>query len=146
MTPFSRTTRSIHSDSFGPSLMMLVLAVLLLLAWNAWFFFAQVSLTEISQNANVVKVNLVEAEFPPELLARMGRGQAAFIYLEDQATPIEANVSDVWEEEVQLLLKDDEVLTIGLLNGHVEVEVESVSPATLVLRAAGLLPTPQQNS
>ncbi len=140
MTPFSRTTRSLHSDSFGPSLMMLVLAVLLLLAWNAWFFFAQVSLTQISQTASVVKVNIVEARFPPEQLARMRRGQAAFIYLEGQAVPIEANVSDVWQEDVQLLLKDDEILTIGKLNGHVEVEVESVSPATLVLRAAGLLP------
>lgn len=146
MTPFSRTTRSLHSDSFGPSLMMLVLALILLLAWNVWFFFAQVSLTEISQSAQVIKVNIVEAKFPPEQLAHMRRGQAAFIYLEGQAAPIEANVSDVWEEEVQLLLKDDEMLTIGYLNGHVEVEVESVSPATLVLRAAGLLPDPQLNS
>lgn len=51
--PFSRSARSLEADSFRFSAVMLVASLLLLTAWGLWFFFASISLYEVSETARV---------------------------------------------------------------------------------------------
>jgi membrane fusion protein (multidrug efflux system) len=51
--PFARSMRSLEADSFRFSGTMLAVAALLLVAWSAWFFLAEVSLYEVSDAARV---------------------------------------------------------------------------------------------
>ena len=143
MNPFSRTTRSIHADSFVPSLVIVIFAMALLLAWNAWFFLAEISITEISQSARINKDSTVVADFEPQALARIQPGQSAFLHLEGKTEPIKTVVTDVWEEQIRLIIPQDSGLTRKDSITQVEVEVEHTSPASLVMRASGLLKEPE---
>lgn len=51
--PFARSMRSLEADSFRLSAAMLTVAAILLAAWCGWFFFARVSLYEVSASARV---------------------------------------------------------------------------------------------
>src|SRR3990172_7369090 len=52
-TPFSRSMRSLELDSFRLTLVALSVAVLLLMGWLAWFFFAEVSLYAVTDTARL---------------------------------------------------------------------------------------------
>jgi hypothetical protein len=118
---------------------MVIFAMILLVAWNAWFFLAQISITEISQSASFINGSTIVADFEPPALARMALGQSAFLQLEGATEPIKAIVTDVWEEQIRLIIQDDAVLSADDSITQVDVEVEQVSPATLIMRASGLL-------
>lgn len=154
--PFSRSMRSLNTDSFRPSLVGLFFAIVLLTAWAAWFFLARVTLYEISQTARVTKEGMVVADFPPEALGRIRPGQPALLRfggdVGDQAGTIPAIVANVTNQaregrvRVELFALVDAAFPGPLqegLTGQVEIEVEHVSPATLVVRASGqFLDTP----
>ena len=139
MNPFSRTTRSLHADSFVPSLVIVIFAMILLLAWNSWFFLAQVSITEMSQSARLNHDSTVVADFEPSALTRMQAGQSAFLWLKGKTNPVQAIVTDVWEKQIRLIISEPSGLTTNDSITQVEVEVEHASPAALVMRASGLL-------
>lgn len=52
-SPFSRTSRSLSSDTSQYALLTWLLALILLLAWLAWFFFGKVTVYEISRQARL---------------------------------------------------------------------------------------------
>lgn len=52
-TSFSRSLRSLEADRFRWSLLGIVVGILLLAAWLAWFFFADVALYEVSVEARL---------------------------------------------------------------------------------------------
>ncbi len=153
--PFSRSTRALRTDSFRPSLAGLLFAMVLLGVWAAWFFLARITLYEASQTARITRGGMVLADFPPETLGRIRSGQLALLRLDgsigDQVGTIPALVMDVVDQEervrVELYALVDGPTLVLLregLTGRVEVEVEHVSAATLVMRAPGqFLDTPQ---
>lgn len=141
-TPFSRTMRSLDADSFGPSLVALIFAMLILFFWSFWFFFAQIPLTETSQSIEMVDAQNMVAFFPAQTVGRIEEGQPAYIHLEGfQTTVVPAIIMqiDIENGEVELFADDDFVFSDGVMEGvkQVEIEVEQISPATLIMRASG---------
>ena len=148
--PFSRSMRSLKADSFRPALVGLLLAMALLIAWAAWFFLARITLHETGQIVLTTKGGLVVADFSPEALGRIQRGQPALLHLDgitgDQAGTTPAIVTSVTNQaqegrvRVELFAPVSDVFPIPLqdgLTGQVEIEVEHISPATFVMRASG---------
>ena len=148
--PFSRSMRSLDSDGFRSTLVGLVVAIILVTAWMAWFSLAQVTLYETGQVVNVARGGEIVADFPSEARGRIHRGQAALVQFDgdfgNQIGAIPAIVTNVpipgREErvEVKLYLLAN-IAFSGLsqdnLTGQAQVEVEHISPAILVMRAAG---------
>ena len=149
-SPFSRTMRSLYADSFRPALISLVVAIILLVTWGTWFFFAQVTFYENSQSAYLTDGEIIRAQFPTEAFNRIQTGQPARLYLDGAivAGSIRAIVTDVirpsqTEEmgEVRLFALADADSPIRFhekLTGQVEIAVEHISPAQLVMRVSGL--------
>ncbi|HVF88899.1 MAG TPA: HlyD family efflux transporter periplasmic adaptor subunit [Blastocatellia bacterium] len=50
---FSRSMRSLAVDNFRPSVLGFIISAILLVAWFAWFFFARVSVYELSDTARL---------------------------------------------------------------------------------------------
>ena len=141
MSHFPRTIRSLNANKSSPWLVALIFGLVVLVAWAIWFFFAQMTFVEVSQSAQVVSSNIVVANFEPDALQRIKRGQLANLYLYDgvgQPNIISARVTDINPEEGQVeFIAQIETLTQADLTGKIEVEVEHISPARFVLRASG---------
>ncbi|RKZ52116.1 MAG: hypothetical protein DRR00_09350 [Candidatus Parabeggiatoa sp. nov. 3] len=151
-SPFSRTMRSLHADSFRPALISLVVAIILLVIWGTWFFFAQMTFYENSQSAYLTDGEIILAEFPAEAFNRIQTGQAARLHLDGamgkQVGTIRAIVTDVMRPsqaektgEVRLFAfanADSPIRFQEKLTGQVEIAVEQISPAQLVMRVSGL--------
>ena len=149
---FSRSMRSLNADSLRPSLVGLIVAILLLTAWATWFFLAQITLYETGQIVDMTRDGTVVANFSPEAQGRIYQGQSALLRFdaapENQTEPIPAIVTDVAsavqedQHQVELFALPDAAAQIPLQNGltgQVEVEIEHLSPATLVMRSSGQL-------
>ncbi|MCB0209093.1 MAG: hypothetical protein KDJ52_07180 [Anaerolineae bacterium] len=142
---FSRSLRSLQHDRFGPTVAALVVTSLLLLAWSGWFFLAQITLYETSREFSVQHDGSLLVNFPAEALARLRPGQAATLRLTNGASPegqsfpaqvMDIPLSDNPTGPVELFVFSPEPLQPGQ-SGQVQVEVEQISPAMLVLRSAG---------
>jgi hypothetical protein len=172
-TPFSRTTRSLHTDNYYISLIGLGAAILLAIMWSKWFFTAPITSYEVSQQVYVtgkenfvsqfpetgrgVRVQLVRrriivAEFPQKAIENIHLGQLATIRLKGkigkQTGPIPATVINVKDAvglekgKVELRANINADAPNPFKEGealNVKIEVEHVTPVTLVLRASGLL-------
>ena len=151
-TLFASTLRSLNADRFHASLIGLGVALVLLIAWGSWFFLARITVYEVSASAVVTRDGFVIADFPAAKLERIRRGQAAWLYpVRDgakQPGSVPAVVIDVIRSpsaepaRVKLFPVLDRDLSEILPKGQevwLEIEVESVSPARLVLRTSGLL-------
>ncbi len=143
---FSRSTRSLGIDSFRASRFGLLLAIGLMVAFLAWFFLARVTLYEVSSTMRLLEDGMLQVTFAQEALGRLRQGQPAMVRLypgPDQ--PVISLPAMVYEiptegEDVKFYLMTSELSPGGLqgkLNGQVEVEVEHLSPAELVLRTSG---------
>ena len=121
---------------------------MLVLLWGLWFFFASIALYEISEPLAVTRAEVLVVNFPMSAQGRVQRGQQALIKLDtNDAAEIEVipalvtNVQIVPEEaRVETTLFSPWMFVGDLhdtadLTGHVEVEVEHLSPAQLVVRA-----------
>lgn len=153
-SPFSRTMRSLHADSFRPMLVGLIGASILIAIWCIWFFFAQVTLYEHSLVARVTKGEIIVAEFSAEALNRIQQGQPARLNIDgamgQQVGSISAIVTDIIKPSTSEQKETGEVKLFSFaeasspirfeeeLTGQVEIEVEHISPAKLVMRASGL--------
>ncbi len=150
--PFSRTIRSLHADSFLSVLIGAIIALVILISWGIWFFFAQVTLYEKSQSARIINGEIVIAEFSAQLLQSIQPEQQARLYLDgaigQQVGTISAVVTDVTSPsqteptgQVKLFAFVDANSSLRLqkeLTGQVEVAVAHLSPAQLVMRVSGL--------
>jgi hypothetical protein len=143
---FSRSIRSLRIDSFRASRIGLLLGLLIMSALIAWFFFAKVTLYETSASISFTENGRLMAVFTPEAIKRIQPGQSAILRLSPGADQSSINASalvygvETEQNNVELL-----VMTPGLsaeipkekLSGQVEVEVEYITPAKLVLRTSG---------
>lgn len=138
--------RSLNLDSFRATRFALILGIVNMAALLAWFFFARVTLYESTPEVQALENGRVVARFRPEGFDRIRQGQAAVLRLgaggDQPATSIPALVvrRDVQSGLVELLVfsEDEALAQLGKeLKGSVEVEVEHLTPAALVMRASG---------
>lgn len=148
--PFARSTRALHTDRSSPALIVLVLAILLLGLWMAWFFWSSITLYETGQIVGATRRGTLVAAFPARVGARMQPGQLAVLKRQDNAEQPATNIPAVLMEvrnkvvdgqiQVDLApLLDQEAVRDVLkdFRGQVDVAVEQISPAQMIWRAAG---------
>jgi hypothetical protein len=143
---FSRSMRSLRIDSFRASKVGLLLAALIMVLLIIWFFFARVTLYEVSTSLSFNEEGRLLASFSEEALKRLRNGQPAIVRLnatgEQEAVVQEGVVFSVDAQngtaEILVLAPEFSPASAGEKPaGRVEVEVEYVTPAELVLRSSG---------
>lgn len=144
--PFSRSVRSLDIDSYRASRIGMILALVIIIVLLAWFFLAKVTLYEVSSDLTFTEDGRVLAYFPEESLKRIQPGQPVILrvyYDPDQATltlPAMVISTEKDGEQVEIIVISEDVSSLPLqedLTGQVQVEIEYVTPATLVRRASG---------
>lgn len=166
-TQFSRSMRSIQIDGLAPVSITLGLFTLTMLFWIAWFLLAQIPFYETSTSAYYdTGSGFILAKFRPTSLTLIQRGQPAYFQLNEQIpsrnqlrpqqlSGFQAVVSDIdiTTNQVHLVPQGDASLLPRQLAGQpldantekprvagqVVVKVEEITPASLVMRSAGLL-------
>ena len=161
---FSRSLRSLQSDGWRAPLVGLLLGILLLAVWVGWFFLASVRFNETGRVVRIDENGFLIAEFSTASLARLKRGQMALVRLDSEqvgvsidtkTVPVQAVVSEVkpfdlvpGQVRLAVLPEQAKLLPTALpdqpaiaLSASVEVVVERLSPAQLVLRNVGLTQT-----
>lgn len=143
---FSRSMRSLKIDSFRIARIGLILAMINVAVLLVWFFLARVTLYETSSRLEIADDGRLLANFSKEALQRIRVGQTAVLRISNgenqRPTALPALVvnMDTAAGQVEVL-----PLTENLPRdvwseppaGQVEVEVEYLSPAALVMRASG---------
>jgi hypothetical protein len=135
-----------HMDGFRPSIIGLVLGIIVVFSLLVWFFLAQVTLYRSSETATLSPEGMISAEFPSETIAQIQPGQSGVWRMEtgqDQrpvAIPVIVYEIHPGGNQVTFYATDTTALPDPIpegLKGRVDVEVEYVTPADLVLRASG---------
>jgi len=142
---FSRSLRSLKADSFRASRIGLILAIIFVFALLIWFFFAKVTLYEISSSIELTSDGRIMAQFSEEAAKRINVGQTAILRLEgktdQQKLTLPALVVDTSQKEkievLPLTTSLPEEFEMDTLKGQVDVEVEYVKPVEMVLRTSG---------
>lgn len=155
--PFAQTIRSLSADRGIASLVLVTLLSLLLALWLIWAFSAQFSVYATSETAPIRLDNTITATFSADAGKHLKKGQPALLYLDapplSEQVILQAQVISVarLSDGVQVQVAPDfrqieagpannEILAAftNPVPGHVSVEVESLSPAALILRSAGI--------
>ncbi len=143
---FSRSLRSLSSDSFRAAKIGMILAISVIIALVVWFFFAKVTLYESSNAIQLTDSGRLLVTFPKETINRVRPGQPAILRVQQdpnqRAAAIPAIVygSDSQNGQAEILILGDDLptdITPGELQGLVSVEVAYVTPVSLVLQATG---------
>lgn len=155
--PFAQTTRSLKADRGIAALVLVGVLSLLLAAWLIWAFTAQFSIYAVGETAPIRLGNIISATFSDEAGKDLKSGQQAVIFLDapplTERVVISAQVIRIEKiangvlAEVAPDLRQMEASPISReildafrtpVSGHVEVETEKISPATLLLRSSGI--------
>ena len=136
---FGRTLRALDRDGFRISNLLIVFAVALLGCWIWWFLGAGVPQYEISREVRI-EPNRFIATFPARVLDHIRPGQTATLQLDGVTIPakvIAIGVDAASGQVRAILLPQTENAPPVASHGEAAIEVERVSPASLVLRATG---------
>lgn len=147
---FSRSTAALRADSHRVALIGLLAAIPLILIWIGWFLLATVAVREISSELVPGRPGEVNAIFTAGAGANIRQGQDALLRLVDEfgqerivpAIVSRATRAGDGQLTVQLAPRPEFVENEPLpdpLQGQAEIEIEQITPAVLVLRAAGQL-------
>ena len=145
-TQFSRSIRSLNIDGFRASIVGMILAGLILVALIIWFLVAKVTLYETSSDVQLTADGIIIATFQPEAMSHIRTGQAAVLRVKGgveqktMAVPALVINHDAKTNQAEILVMTgtipQELYQEGIA-GSVEVEVEHITPANLVMRASG---------
>ena len=146
--PFSRSMRSLSADSFQMVQVGMLIAIPFFLAWLVWFLAAGVTIMEISTNTKFEGNDVIFATYPDSARERLRIGQPARLRLNPidsgvlSATALVTGISPGATGQTVLveLFATEPLPPVAPdtpLVKQVEVEVERVTPAVLVLRASG---------
>lgn len=143
---FSRSLRSLRTDSFRMARIGLVLAMVAVIALILWFFFARVTLFENSNDIQLTDGGRILAAFPEGSIDRIRSGQGVILRLQSDSDDISSTLPavvfsvDRSSNQAEILLVSEGIppdISPGALKGQVSVEVAYVTPISLVLRATG---------
>jgi hypothetical protein len=138
--------RALRLDSFRATRIGLIFAILVMLALIVWFFLAKVTLYEVSNSLELIADGKILVAFPKEARSRLRPGMPAILRLSQGSDqPVLTLPAVVWDlpqgqEQVEILVLSDGLpldAQQGELLGQVDVEVEYITPAELVLRTSG---------
>jgi hypothetical protein len=119
--------RSLHADGRSRrAIWFLLLPTVVLGAWTTWLFQSRVARYETTDHARVDGTRII-AEFPPP--TRIHPGQLGRFLINENSFP--ARVTRVGGQSVELAIDR----SLAPQQGTIEVQVESLSPAALLLRA-----------
>jgi hypothetical protein len=141
---FSRSLRALGNDSFRPSLVAVAVTGALLVAWLAWFLLAPIPIYTSSATFTVQRGNTLAVTFPPETFTRLTIGQKATLRTNISGAPAVTYTGTVLDIDqpgrtrpgAAFVYFDTPEMLPDNLTGEVQVQVETLSPAALVLRAA----------
>ena len=135
---FGRTLRALDADGFRISNFVLLFVLALLAGWMWWFVRADVPQYEISRDVRI-EPNRFIATFPARVLDHVRPGQSATLQLNGATIPAKviAIGMDASGQVRAILLPLTQNAPPAAANAQAAIEVERVSPATLVLRASG---------
>lgn len=137
--PFARTLRALDADGFRVSNLLILFVIVLLGGWIWWFSKTAVPQYEISQDVRI-EPNRFIATFPARVLERVRPGQDATLQLDNTTVPakvIAAGADAVSGQVRAILLPLTEKPAPTAAHVTAAIQVERVTPATLLLRAAG---------
>jgi hypothetical protein len=151
--PFGQSMRSLAVDGARGTIIATWIAIALLAAWTSWFFLAEVTVRQVASaqiDAQRGAIRVVAELAPEDSLGRIWPGQhgqlrlTAFPWVQYGTVPVEVSAIDAAPKEGRVRVElavlpgyDERIRLAHQLPGTVEIEVESLSPAALVLRAAG---------
>ena len=151
-TPFERSIRSLEVSDPRKLIAALIVTIFLLVLWLLWFFLARITIYQISQPINITESEVIVAKFPLEALQLLKPGQVATLTIDGNVGvdlgPISGVVAQISREaeagivEALIVMHWNQVPQIYSLHnladltGKIEVIVEEISPATMVIRAA----------
>ncbi len=138
---FSRTVRAFDADDFHISNLLLLLVFALLIGWGWWFFRSSVPQFEATREVRI-QPNLFVATFPARALEHLRPGQSAALQVDGIVIPakVSAIANDAAGGEIQVLLMpatERQPPAGGHHEAEASVEIERVTPVTLVMRAIG---------
>lgn len=164
-TPFSQTAQALQADQGRFSLLSLTVAVVILLLWCGWLFYAPVylyasstqlhlisaeqptwKLSEGSQRPRAYQQHEVQAQFTPADAAQIKVGQAAKLFLRSADTlprrPLSATVEQVQADKglVSLKLEMPQDTSAKVLAGttveRAEIAIAKTSPVNFLLHTS----------
>ena len=130
-------------ETSGKPVALLLVMMAFLTAWLGWLFLAQVPVYAVGETAVLTSTTEAIAQFAPNSLTKLQGGQTGLLRLEGFSEAVPAAVVAVDQTLVdgrftaQLRLQPPAEFAIPLqagLNGRAEIEIEQVSPLTLLLR------------
>ncbi len=161
-TPFSHTAQALQADQGRFSLLSLGVAVVILLLWSCWLFYAPVylyassselhmisaeqptwKLSEGSQRPRAYQQHEVQAQFTSADAAQIKVGQPAKLFLRSSDTlprrPLPATVAQVQKDKglVSLKLELPQAKTLaGATIERAEIAVAKTSPVNFLLHTS----------
>lgn len=139
---YSKSAFSISTDNYLMRLFTASCIALLLVGWTLWFFLATLTFYEASQSATINTRGVIVAQFEPPAMKRLKKGQTALFTPKGATQPMHLRVvnidlkkkkAELWPLDNKALLDKTEKTV------QIKVQVEKITPAKLVLRAAGLV-------
>ncbi|MEW5983031.1 MAG: hypothetical protein AB1806_11775 [Acidobacteriota bacterium] len=142
---FSRSLRSLQSDSHRPAVATVIMASVLVVVWFGWLVLARIELYKASRDWEVARDGSLIVRFPVEAMPSFRPGQVATVDCQTDANEalerVSAMVADTPSRTQNRLAADTvEVALLGELptgttGGVVTIAVGTVSPLTLITRA-----------
>ncbi len=145
-TQFSRSMRSLKSDNFRASIIGMILFIVILVLLIIWFFGVETTLYEHSADVKLSPNEQFTAKFTDQAMERIQSGQYAVLKVkaggDSRSVSVPAIVIGTQTESNQVefvIVADDVPMDIFQegLKGEVEVEVEYLTPAELVMQSSG---------
>ena len=136
--PFTRSLRSLESDSYRSTLILLLVASPLFLGWLAWFFTGQVALQEVSEQFTQGDAGLIVVTFEQGLPPMMAGGAARLRLSGEDGAPdrllpgyVHRFVPFADGTTVAHIVLDDPIFfdDDARLTGQAMIEIDTVSPA-----------------
>jgi hypothetical protein len=152
--PFGNSIRSLRSEREWSALAILIGAILLLVLWLGWFFWAPILVYETGEVVGATRNGTLLASFSASASDRLRPGQLAMVHTQfdieqnatDEVVPVMVMLVDSSRSDrevvVELSVLSDRWLNLDYLTSvtdpvRVEVEVGQISPAQWVLNISG---------
>lgn len=133
----------------GRTVWVLLVAVLFLAGWLVWLFGAQVPVYAVSDTAVLTSPTQLTATLPPDAFLKIQPGQTALLRLDafpwEEYGTVSATVAEIdaalQDGRIQIQLRlnpaaDSRIPFQAGLTGSVEIEVEQIAPAAMLLRTS----------
>ena len=135
--PFTRSLRSLESDSYRSTLLLLLIASPLFLGWLAWFFTGHVALQEVSEQLAQGDGGLIVVTFEQGLPPMVSGGDARLRLMGEDGEPDRLLPGYVHRfvpfangaTDAHIVLDDPLFLDDDRLIGQAMIEIDTVSPA-----------------